>query len=713
MYISEISIENFRNFKGKTIEFNEGVNVIIGHNNSGKTNLLKALSLVVDFNGSKRLDVDDFNKRLTISDLKLSSPRIRISINIKKGTQNEPDDLVMIGNWLTKLDADYEAKLTYDFFLPEKEEANYLSEINSLLDNDPDALKKAWKIIKHEFIRLYTYKIWGGNLVNQTVADSESLQKFDFQFLDAIRDVERDMLTGRNTLLRSVLDFFMDYKIKSDPGKDNSTKNLEIKQKKLEFLNEADNLIKLLQDRMHEGKNEILSYAKETGASFNKAEPDFEGSISEIEMYSALTLIIKHVTGITIPATHNGLGYNNLIYMSLLLAKTQVDSDGGYMGSNAKVFATLAIEEPEAHLHPAMQYKFLKFLNENKNKRKVRQLFVTTHSTHITSAVSLDEIICLHDNGTELSIGYPKSIFPEAKSKKYVQRFLDATKSDMLFAQKVIFVEGLAEQLLISLFARYYDIQAKQEFDLRQALVITDEIYSTKTIEDNHVAIINVNGRYFEHFLYLFDEEKPNTIHKKIACLTDRDPTSKLKTESKFRKCYPFNYSQNLTLFDFKNNSSDNISKYAAHPNIRFFSQSENRGKTFEYDLVLFNPSLELLITESMSNATEIKELMTLYGDSTKQTNDLLDKLPIGTTDNPNKQNIAIRDGINSCDWQNDDDKKKAIIASRYLNSIGKGENALELAYALEDNLSKIGTSDYKEFTVPTYITETIDWICQ
>lgn len=713
MYISEITIENFRNFKVNTIEFNEGVNVIIGHNNAGKTNLLKALSLVIDFNGSKRLDVDDFNKKLTLSDLKSSSPRIRISIFIKKGTQNEPDDLVMVSNWLTKLDTDYEAKLTYDFFLPEKEEANYLAEISTIQDDEPNALKKVWKIIKHEFIRLYTYKIWGGNLSNQTIADSESLQKFDFQFLDAIRDVERDMLTGRNTLLRSVLDFFMDYKIKSDTDKDNPTKNKEIKQKKLEFSDEADKLIKLLQDRMVEGKDEILSYARETGASFNNAKPDFDGSISEIEMYSALTLIIRDITGFEIPATHNGLGYNNLIYMSLLLSKMQVDSDGGYMGSNAKVFATLAIEEPEAHLHPAMQNKFLKFLNENKNRKKVRQLFVTTHSTHITSAVSLDELICLHDDGTEFSIGYPKNVFPEIKNKKYVQRFLDATKSDMLFAQKVIFIEGLAEQLLMSLFAKYYDIQSKKEFELKQETKPTNEIYSPKNLEDNHVAIINVNGRYFEHFLYLFDKNKPNTIHKKIACLTDRDPTAKLKTESKFHKCYPFNYLQDLTLYDYKDNPSDNITEYATHPNIRYFSQSEDRGKTFEYDLVLYNPSLRLLITDSMSNASEIEDLMTLYDDADKQLADLLAILPYGTAENPNKQNVAIRDGISTCDWGNDDDKKKAIIASRYLNSIGKGENALELAYALEENLSKIGTPAYKEFAVPGYIKETIDWICQ
>lgn len=231
-------------------------------------------------------------------------------------------------------------------------------------------LNMAWKIIKHDFIRLFAYKVWGGDPITQTVADSESLQKFDFQFLDAIRDVERDMLTGKNTLLRNVLDFFMDYEIKSDVTKSEEDKRKEIEKKKQDFSDHADALLLDLQERMKQGKDQILSYAKDTGASFNKAIPNFEGSISDVEMFSALKLIVEYETGIKIPATHNGLGYNNLIFMSLLLSKMQVNSDGKYLGSNAKVFPVLAIEEPEAHLHPAMQYQFLRFLKRIKQRKR-------------------------------------------------------------------------------------------------------------------------------------------------------------------------------------------------------------------------------------------------------------------------------------------------------------------------------------------------------
>lgn len=691
MHISKIQIANFRNFKNKEIEFNDGVNVIIGHNNAGKTNLIKALSLVIDSQKPKRLEVDDFNKNLTLAELKVSPPKIGIAITIKKGKEQEPDDLVTISNWLTKLDSSYEALLTYEFFLPEKKQEEYLKEMSLVADDDPKGMDKAWKILKHSFERFYVYKIWGGDPINQSTADIESLQKLDFQFLDAIRDVERDMLTGKNTLLREVFDFFMDYEIKIDGAKSPDQKHQEIKDRKILFSEKADILIQELSNRIEAGKKEILSYAKNTGASFNKATPNFEGSVSENEMYSVLKLIVQYETGIKIPATHNGLGYNNLIFMSLLLAKMQVNADVDYLDANAKVFTVLAIEEPEAHLHPAMQYKFLKFLNENKKEKKVRQIFVTTHSTHITSAVSLDEIICLHNEGGETNVGYPKKVFlnvdgtENIKSKKYVQRFLDATKSDMLFAQKVLFVEGIAEQLLLSIFANYLG----------------------KSLEDKHVAVINVGGRYFAHFLYLFDSQKENTVPKKVICLTDRDPESKEKQDGKFKKCYPFEYNLDLAKFEYQTNLTANSYPVGSHPNITFYSQPLAGGKTFEYEILISNPTLEILLTDSISNSEEIIDLMTLYGTTGKTSQDLLNRL------SKSKENQRIIDSINANTSMPNDEKMKAIIASRYLNSVGKGENALELYYVLQENFAKKGTAAFKEFIVPTYIKNAIEEICQ
>lgn len=681
MYISKIEINNYKNFKSNQIEFNEGVNVIIGHNNAGKSNLLRAMALIFSSSVRKNLSIDDFNKTISLEELKVQPPSVNISITLSQENNEElmGDDLVIVSQWLTKLEEPYEAKIHYEFCLPLKFHEEYQKMLSTTT-----AINEAWEIIDRNFLRLYTYKIYGGNLENQIAVDGEYLKKFDFQFLDAIRDVERDMFSGKNALLKNVLEFFMDFDIKSNEGLDDGDKERQIKDKKMEFENQAKILMDSLNNRMLEGKKQILSYSKDIGASFDNAEPNFAGSITDIELYSALKLIVQYQTGIQLPITHNGLGYNNLIFMSLLLAKMQVDANESYLGSNAKVFPMLVIEEPEAHLHPSMQRQFLKFLKQNLKGNKVRQIFITTHSTHITGALNLDELICLYKSDNETHVSYPGKVFMDnEESKKYVQRFLDATKSNMLFAEKIILVEGLAEQLLMSIFAEYMG----------------------KSLEDHHVAVINVGGKYFDHFLNLFNTNNTAAINRRVVCITDRDPERKDLTTEKpsYKKCYPFEMQIDSTTYEYKiNQQGKNYS-----PNIAFFLQDETYGKTLEYDLIRYNPTFEGLITDSMSNKQEIKDLMNLF----KGGNDIEDLYSQLSNSKENTRIIAAlkHDELN---WT-DDHKKIALIAARYLNSVGKGVNALELAYALEENLSKRDAEGYIEFGVPDYIKDAIEWVCE
>ena len=114
-------------FKGrKSIFFKEGTNILIGHNNSGKTSILKALELLFSDGKSKSLSIDDFNKNISIEELKESPPKIRIAAKLTESKNEEEysDDLITVSTWLTKLDKPYEALITYEFFLPEKEEKN-------------------------------------------------------------------------------------------------------------------------------------------------------------------------------------------------------------------------------------------------------------------------------------------------------------------------------------------------------------------------------------------------------------------------------------------------------------------------------------------------------------------------------------------------------------------------------------------------------------
>lgn len=678
MYISKIHIIGYRNFKDKTVEFHEGINVIIGPNNAGKSNLLRALDLVLNTDTSKKLTLFDFCRNCTIKELKTAAPKVRIEVFFSESSEESSDseELAMVALCLTKLEHPYEAQITFDFFLPQEEETEYLQSVSEV--SEPD---KVWNIIRDEYLRRYVSRMWAGDPINQARLDGGTVDKIDFEFLGPIRDVERDLFSGKSPLLREVLNFFIDYEIKFDTTKSKDVQNSELKDRHLEFTNSVEPSLTKINERLTKGKEQILDYAKQTGASdFHGAVPDFSGTLSEPDFLAALQLMIKHETGIDVAATHNGLGYNNLIYMSLLLAKMQANADEGYYRQNAKVFSVLAIEEPEAHLHLSLQYKFLKFLiNEQVNKKKVRQLFVTTHSTEITSAVSLDELICLYnDMNGEVSVAYPGKLFgdnsDDKESKQYVQRFLDAIKSDMLFADKVCFVEGKAEELLVPVFAEYMD----------------------KSLEDGHVAVISTGGRYFTHFLKLFDTIRDTSaISKKVVCLTDRDPVWREGDNGSFECCYPFE--KDKEGYEYLEHSDDLINAYKNHPNIKIYSQDANKGKTLEYDLMLHNYMSEILLVNGLPNKDEIREIQATHFPA------CLEKL------RKSKENHRIKESLNNSLWP-DEDKKKALLAARYLNSVGKGENALELSIALRENLTKQG-SDRKDFIIPQYIKEALAWL--
>lgn len=684
MYISHITVKGFRNFKYSEIEFNDGLNVLIGHNNAGKTNLLKALQLVIEPHYRyRRLNVNDFNRDIFLEDLKSQSPSVTISVTFRNSSieyNEQEEDLRVIANWFTGMENGYTAMLTYRFYLPAEKEDDYKTAMADVED-----IKNGWSILENDFLRYYVYKLLAGSLDAPMQPEMDKLERFDFQFLGALRNVEDDMFYGRSSMLKDVLNFFIDYGVKTKGERKEEEKESELKEVRKSFGNEATALMTSLLERLSEGKDVMLDYAHETGASFNNALPDFKSTLTEQDLFSALKLIVKYGEDIEISATHNGLGYNNLIYMSLLLAKMQADADGSYMGDNAKVYPILAIEEPEAHLHPAMQYKFLKFLDKNlKVDHKVRQIFITTHSSQITAAVKLDDIICLHKGEDGVTnVCYPGKVFTDSdedkKSKNYVQRFLDATKSDMLFARKIILVEGIAEELLMSTLARY----------------------DGKSLEDQHVAVVNINGRYFSHFVKLFNKEaSPNAIPKKLACITDRDPVKKKKEpKCKFTACYPFDMHKDDEHYEYAVNAVMEEVAFREHSYIRFFSQDVNKGKTFEYELALCNPDLELLITGSMSNQAEIKTMM--GGDYSQAKNNVKN----------NQKWDDVKTSLDNTDWE-DDEKRRHLIAARYLSSLSKGENALELCLALEENYELNADDERKKtFNVPHYIHNALEWL--
>ena len=679
MYVKEIKISNFRNFKDASVPFHEGVNVIIGHNNTGKSNLLRAIGLVLGYSDGHRLGTSDLFYETDVATLQQRSPRVEITLVLHRNEGEDLDspEMALFSSMMTDPTLSEEAELRYEFKLADAQEDSYKADVAGAT-----TAKEIWKIIEHDYIRLYKSYRSGGNQA-AVISVNDTLGQIDFQFLDAIRDVSHDLYAGYNPLLREVLNFFIDYSVKNNPQKTEDEIKEQLKSLRDDFVQQSSPLMQTLQDRLQNGKNVFLKYALDTGATFNGAVPDFDGEVTENEMFAVLRMIIKYAIGIEVPATYNGLGYNNLIYMSLLLAKMQADSNVTYMKRNAKVLSFLAVEECEAHLHPAMQYKFLQFLQDNNANGHVRQIFMTSHSTQIASAVKLDDLICLTSPVLgQTDVGYPRAVYKDniaddLVSKQFVQRFLDATKADMFFANRLVFVEGITEELLLPVFARYLN----------------------KNLTDEHVLVVNMSGRYFNHFIKLFDTNNPYTINKKIVCLTDIDPCRKKKElDEDYEVCYPYEYNIDTTNYDYKHHADTEVVRYANHPNIRFYRQDATYGKTLEYDMMRENPNCELLLTNSVSNLMEIKAMM-----AEQNVDVMMSKMRKSET------NTRIKTSIDTSGWTNEE-KRKAILASRYLNSVSKGSNALELNVALMNNLEK-PIAERKEFHVPQYIVDALTWL--
>lgn len=640
MYISKIIIDGFRGFKHSEIEFQEGLNVIIGHNNGGKSTIMDALRLVLEYGSRKNLSAWDFCQKEELQTLKDNPPYVKLSVYIKEQKEEGmSDDVALFTNYAVQTSPLLESCLTYVYSLPQTEVEKYKKDVADVTDK-----YSLFKTIDDKYIRKYAHAIYGGPVVSQNQALGEDLKKIDFEFVNALRNVEDEIYGGRAALLRDVLRYFLDYDLNGDENRED-----KIALRHQNFINDTHEVLKNLVQRITAGKDNIIAYANKTGALFSDNILNLEGDVSEGDLLAVLNLLVGDGEDRRLPVALNGLGYNNLIYISLLLAKMQSNAKADFMGSsNVKAFSVLAIEEPEAHLHPQMQYQFLEFLRNNIVDKHVKQVFVTSHSPSLVASVKLDELCCLHRlvDGT-VKVYSPKKVFAtDEPAKKFIQRYLNATRADMLFAGGIIFVEGVAEQVLLPVFARVLGLYDKW---LKK-----------------HVIVINISGRYFDKFLKLYDSSNPEALGLKVACITDRDPVRKEKgkTNARFESCMPSDYNADSTKYEYRNHSESLVEEYKDHPNIRYFSQGAD-SCTLEYEIALNNPKNKVLLVPSIKNSEEL--------------NGLIDT-----------------EGVD-----------KALVASRYLESISKGVNALELSNAIMD----LSESDREKFNVPPYIKEAIEWV--
>ena len=252
----------------------------------------------------------------------------------------------------------------------------------------------------------------------------------------------------------------------------------------------------------------------------------------------------------------NGLGFNNLIFMAVVLSELAKNPTASYRG--------LIIEEPEAHLHPQLQAVLLGYLETIKavEDEKPVQLFVTSHSPHFASIADLDSLVCLVDTGTNVETFFPRTIaFGRGKREK-LKRYLDVTRAELFFARRVIIVEGAAELMLVSVLAEK----------------------SGHTLRKHGVSLISVEGLNFDSFLPLFGA---NALKIPVAIITDADPAAVAADDNEPAPMYP-------ALGDVVQVSANTASMKESEDS---FVKVFHGLKTLEYDLALHAENRAAMLT--------------------------------------------------------------------------------------------------------------------
>jgi putative ATP-dependent endonuclease of OLD family len=296
-------------------------------------------------------------------------------------------------------------------------------------------------------------------------------------FIKALRDVESDLKSPRKSPLIKLLKY-----VSKDFDKKEAKK---IKNKISEVNDKITKLdaIKGIREGIHDNLDKAI------GSTYSpKIEIRSEYSDEMSKILQSLKLWAGDPGDDKIGELKDlSLGGSNILYLSMKLLEYEK------MQTEDKASNFLLIEEPEAHIHTHIQKTFFE-----KMKTKKTQVFISTHSTHISSVANIDSMNILQRETNKAIVSNPSTGLKE-KEIIHLKRYLDAIRSNLLFAKSVVLVEGDAEEILIpEMF--------KQSFG-----VSLDEI---------GVSIINIRSTGFENVAQIFHKDR---IRKKCAIVTDGD----------------------------------------------------------------------------------------------------------------------------------------------------------------------------------------------
>lgn len=419
MKISRIVIQNFRSFQSLDIDLENDITCIIGENNTGKTALFRAIQICMDVNFSsvfRSLIREDIHASVDISHP--SQVLIGIELTGFEGIVNEE---ALVCQW--KLEAD-RARIFYRF-RPRPAVREKLA-LEQIMPGQLTLEDYTWELRGGDASVDLPQITWDMDDVGETVRFGD-LSSYLVVSLPALRDVEADLRQPRHSPLIRLIEAF------DVPDAEQEALVTVLTEANIKI--EASKTIAEIASAIDSSFKTVSGPAFEMGASLGLSAATFQAIIRNLKI-----LLSDHVLQSFEPS-RNGLGMNNILYIAILIE---------YLKRRISKATTagqlILIEEPEAHLHPQLQSSLLIALEQTKV-----QVILNSHSTQVTSQAPFNTFISLTRRADASIAASTLSKTPTLNANDIadLERYLDATKSSLLFARKVMLVEGPAELFLI------------------------------------------------------------------------------------------------------------------------------------------------------------------------------------------------------------------------------------------------------------------------
>ena len=483
MYISKLIVKNYKSIKDESFIFNKGINVLVGKNNAGKSNIVSALNEILgDKYNTTSYEEKMFYSNETeeckkwfkiVAEIEdINNLDYSLLNNIKKST-----GLLDISNYFDENDEKFDSEwiIEDDDELKQKypECFNYRG-TNLLiwkkaedLQNFFDNTKKIWiykYYNKDEEVNLYNIIFKVEEYKNQLYS-SDKVNKY-YRMLYINSNIKATLITSllipafRSTETTLKISKWSWYgKLLQKKWKDSCN---EEHQKAIQH--SSNDLKETIGKVYFDLKEDLNSQLAKTLTLMNiKIDINMLESKSE-DYYKNIRLSVND--GIETPLENKGSGLQSLIMIELFKFYCKIFNQS----------SLLILEEPELFLHPHAKRMLSDILDDFIDNEK-NQIIITTHSEEFIHNIDIENInvIRKNSNGTKKS-RINKHNYGDGKELQKLKIELQHKNAEMFFAEKVILVEG-EEQILIP--------------------EIVKKIYSKNVLNNNDISIIKVGGKSY------------------------------------------------------------------------------------------------------------------------------------------------------------------------------------------------------------------------